>query len=562
MGWFDDNGIDAAVQPERSGGGTGAPQMTTNAAPAAGGGDKGWLDWINATYGQSKARGTGFADLPQGTNLSQVIDRYNQETGANAKFLGGPSNDRVDFGQGATDALTAGGQLWSDYGAMSGPARNGASIAGGGQMSNNTGGYGGSGSSSTTTRGGGPPVVMPTAPGVQTLDAPTPFSYQGLGSLGSFQGPAAAAAPERLSYTAMATPTAFHGDRQATPGTLNAQNVDATKYEGLSAEDLAKDPSYQFRLKTQQDAFENSAASKGVLRTGNSARGIMDLSGQLASQEYAAADARARATNQMNNQTGLAFNQNANQNTLNFGNANIQNAFNANQANYGRASAEDQQGFANQFAVNQANNQGQNAATQANNTNAQQAQAQQFGQALGGYQANLAGQQQGYNQAAGTYGMNAQNALAYNQNANQNALANYAAQTNAALGLGNLNLGYQNSANSYNLGQGSLGLQQQGQNFNQGLALNQNAWNQNMGLANLGNPGAANAQGYDGDVANIYGQQGNAIASGQIGAANAYQQGLGNLTNLAGGVIAQQGNAQMTNNGVPYSGYPVPGTYT
>jgi hypothetical protein len=102
------------------------------AAPAAagGGGDKGWLDWINATYGQSKSRGTGFSDLPQGVTLEQAIGRYNEETGAGAKFVGGPSGDRVDFGQGVTDALTAGGQLWSDYGAMSGQARNGASTGG------------------------------------------------------------------------------------------------------------------------------------------------------------------------------------------------------------------------------------------------------------------------------------------------------------------------------------------------------------------------------------------------------------------------------------------------
>jgi hypothetical protein len=43
----------------------------------AGGQDKKWLDWIHSTYGSSKSRGGGFADLPQGTNLEQVIGRYN-----------------------------------------------------------------------------------------------------------------------------------------------------------------------------------------------------------------------------------------------------------------------------------------------------------------------------------------------------------------------------------------------------------------------------------------------------------------------------------------------------
>lgn len=583
MGWFEDQGIDAAVQPDRQI--ADAPAQAPAAAPG-GGGDKAWLDWINATYGKSSSRGTGFSDLPKGVSLEQAIGRFNQETGAGAKYIGGPSGDRVDFGQGVTDALTAGGQLWSDYGAMSGQPREGASAPGGGGGGGygGYGGGGGSGSASTQTRTAGPPVVMPTAPTVQDLKAPDPFSYQGLGNLATFTAPSQTPTAEKLSYNAMATPTAFKGDRQADPGTLSYENLATPegytpeKYAGLTEEQLKADPSYQFRLKTQQDAFENSAASKGVLRTGNSARGLMDLSGQLASQEYAAADQRARATNQMNNatslgayqtnaQTGLSYDQNRNANALNFGQANIQNAFNANQANYGRASAEDQQGFSNQFAVNQANNQGQNAATQANNQNALQAQAQQYGQALGGYQANLAGQQQGYTQAAGTYGMNSQNALAYNQNANQNALANYQAQTNAALGLGNLNLGYQNSSNSYNLGQQGLGLQAQGQAFNQGLSTydrNYQAnvtdpWAQQMGLANLGNPGAPNGQGYANAQTDLITGQGNANAAGQVGAANAYGRLPGQFGQA--GLVAAEYMGPAPSYGYPpnqYSGYPAP----
>jgi hypothetical protein len=52
----------------------------------------------------------------------------------------------VDFGQGATDVLTSGGQLWSDYGAMSGPARNGASVGSpGGNIGAGGGGTAGGG---------------------------------------------------------------------------------------------------------------------------------------------------------------------------------------------------------------------------------------------------------------------------------------------------------------------------------------------------------------------------------------------------------------------------------
>lgn len=134
----------------------GVPRTTAPTAPAAPApaqavtGDQPWLNWINSAYGQSKSRGTGFADLPQGTTLEQAIARYNQETGANAKYLGGPSGDRVDFGQGATDALTSGGQLWSDYGAMSGAPRAGASGVGGA-----AGGVGGVGAAGGAGGAGG-----------------------------------------------------------------------------------------------------------------------------------------------------------------------------------------------------------------------------------------------------------------------------------------------------------------------------------------------------------------------------------------------------------------------
>jgi hypothetical protein len=100
------------------------PQATATAAPK---GDQTFLDWAGKTYGISKARGGGFSDLPQGTSLEQVIQRYNTDTGANAKYLGGPSGDRADFGEGQSDALTAGGQIWSDFG-----GRNGGGAPGGG----------------------------------------------------------------------------------------------------------------------------------------------------------------------------------------------------------------------------------------------------------------------------------------------------------------------------------------------------------------------------------------------------------------------------------------------
>lgn len=156
-----------------------------------------------------------------------------------------------------------------------------------------------------------------------------------------------------------------------------------------------------------------------------------------------------------------------------------------------------------------------------------------YNRAFGTNQANNAGQL-GAQQANYGQQFNANQAL------NAGQLANYGAQTNAALGLGNLNLGYQNSANSYALGQGSLGVQQgqlglaqSGQAFNQGLALDQNAFGQQLSVAQLGNPGAPNSQGFGTTQGSTLEGQGNATAAGQVGSANAYTGALGTIGNAA-----------------------------
>jgi len=56
--------------------------------------------------------------------------------------------------------------------------------------------------------------------------------------------------------------------------------------------DLSKDPSYQFRLNEQNRQINRNMAGMGKLTSGNRLEEIMARSGQMASQEYAAADAR------------------------------------------------------------------------------------------------------------------------------------------------------------------------------------------------------------------------------------------------------------------------------
>jgi len=64
----------------------------------------------------------------------------------------------------------------------------------------------------------------------------------------------------------------------------------------MTAEELAQDPSYQFRLNQGIQALENSNAAAGLSRTGGSYKGLIDYAGGAASQEFAAADARRNAT--------------------------------------------------------------------------------------------------------------------------------------------------------------------------------------------------------------------------------------------------------------------------
>lgn len=58
-------------------------------------------------------------------------------------------------------------------------------------------------------------------------------------------------------------------------------------------EELAANPSYQFRLKSGEDALQRAAAAKGVLRTGGTLKDLMGYGQDFASQEYENAYDRA-----------------------------------------------------------------------------------------------------------------------------------------------------------------------------------------------------------------------------------------------------------------------------
>lgn len=74
--------------------------------------NQGFLDWSTKTYGTEKP-GSAFVDT-HGVPFEDVLKRYREETGNRADYLGGPSKDRVDFGQGVQDAWTSGNRIWND----------------------------------------------------------------------------------------------------------------------------------------------------------------------------------------------------------------------------------------------------------------------------------------------------------------------------------------------------------------------------------------------------------------------------------------------------------------
>ena len=86
-----------------------------------------------------------------------------------------------------------------------------------------------------------------------------------------------------------------------------------------------------------------------------------------------------------------------------------------------------------------------------------------------------------------------------------------------------------------------------------------------MGLANLGNPGAPNGQGYANAQTDLITGQGNANAAGQVGAANAYAWLPGQLGQA--GLVAAEYMGPAPSYVYPpnqYSGYPaeIPGQRT
>ena len=76
-------------------------------------------------------------------------------------------------------------------------------------------------------------------------------------------------------------------------------------FEAPPAETMLQEPGFQFRLDEGRKALERSAASKGMLRTGGTFKGLLDYGQNFASNEYQNVYNRARDQNRMLNQDRL-----------------------------------------------------------------------------------------------------------------------------------------------------------------------------------------------------------------------------------------------------------------
>jgi hypothetical protein len=318
----------------------------------------------------------------------------------------------------------------------------------------------------------------------------------GGGNIGGWDGQKIATpgdfTPGTLSQTDIARPGAY----------TSQQFAGMDPFKAPTEADMQQDPSYKFRLSESLGAMQNSAAAKGLLRSGGTFSDLASRAGDMASQEY-----------------GAVYGRKASEYDRAFG-----NAFNTSQANNQNAAQAYDLTNRYQQGADIANQQNRFNVGQANISNAYNAHNANASNSLAAWQANVGaqlGQGQlalGNKQADNSYGVGMANV----------GLGYHSADQSYDLGLRNNALGYYGAGNSYALGMGNLDLNRQGQEFNQGYSL------ADMGLRAAGQQGA-----YGGAYGNAAGGYatgaGNAAAAGQIGAANAYGNGLAGAANAAYG---------------------------
>jgi hypothetical protein len=251
----------------------------------------------------------------------------------------------------------------------------------------------------------------------------------------------------------------------------------ATPFTGVTAEDLAADPSMEFRRKAGEDALVNSAAAKGLGRSGGTMKALMDYNQGAASQEYG-------------------------------------NVYQRKASEHDRAQAEAVTGYGTN-RNNQAENFDRNA------KNAQQVNAQNNASRLAGYSASsdvaLRGGELGYNIATGTYDRNYAKAR---QGYDDEQSARNAA---ASAGSANANQAYNRALDEYKMNYDIFNNNQTTQ------------YNRTMGMADIGMRASGAQAGYGGaygnNMSDLYTGQGNAAAAAQLAKGQAWGGAISGIGN-------------------------------
>jgi hypothetical protein len=209
-------------------------------------------------------------------------------------------------------------------------------------------------------------------PWMRQFRGPATPEYTKIGYQGGGRG--MVSAQPRMSFDPF-TFQAFQADPMAAQDYAGFQTtVDPFAAQGFVAPTSAEamqDPGYQFRLEEGQRALEQSAAAKGMLRTGNTWKDLQRYGQGMATSEYDKVYGRRMGEYQQDYQRQLQENQLAYQREL--------------------------QGYGTGIQAQQLGEQSRLGALQANLG----VQAQQFGQGSQAWQQNLAARQAQYQQDVG-----------------------------------------------------------------------------------------------------------------------------------------------------------------
>jgi hypothetical protein len=396
---------------------------TTGVPPRIGPAPHGWdqTKWADPDHHTTKYDVAAFLyNLTKPSEIAAMV----QSPAFQARFPGATfdGKDKIDFGDNLEDGVpvgvidvlmqadrggdTSAGLWWGDTGNDPAPGPTGPGPTGPGPT--------GPGPGPTGPGTDGPWTQPPDSPlfNQPATQGPPSLGYgMGPGGGGGMMGPGggggtmgqmitpynplATYSPTPYTPPAPFQPPAYQG---ATPFGQDPYAA-ATPFTGPTAEDMAADPSYQFRLQQGQEALERSGAARGVTNTGGTLKDILDYGQQAASQEYGNVYGRQRDVYDMNERNRFNAYQ------ANYGNA--MDAYNVNERNRAGAFATNVGNARDAYAMNQANRfqgyQTNELARWQENQEAEARRAGAYGTNLGAYerqqQQGLRAQGQGFDQA-------------------------------------------------------------------------------------------------------------------------------------------------------------------